>query len=838
MACSVIGSENDNQCSSPAYSRIASSASVSSIASFPEYDVKPNMKVADIKNRLSELVGIKGSDLIQACKNFDRRSTNKIPKAQFRQVLRTFCFPITVAQFNALCYEVNMNHPGKINYIEFFSKIAGGKSIHIQRTSEKVADDIPIDEVELRIKEKIKSRLYDVIRAFWLFDINKDGLIQKIELRRIIRNYCFNLSDDLFDDLWRNYDPKSTGVIRYKDFLVRLGINSDRYEKYMPQESVAQALCWSDKKSKNIVDDISCEQRSRRAALENRDDPAIQGLPLEEVKSIFMDRLQRRSKTLKNVFNLFDYEKNGQISISDFRGAINFFIMPMSTALFNRILKRLEIGTGPEDMLYYQDFLDKICKPSASDNKSPKKDPKLDCFPVVQRIKNHVLNPDARLRSVFTKINTDKEWQITRQELKKAIEIGLDFRLSDDEFKELTSILDPGNTNIINCMDFLQLFDGPPKVTLEGGDNLASTSDKDKSKLRDLHGNRLKSKLKHHINKNFLNIEKAILVCDPNQSGFILPEKLQNILYGFCMPLSEDQFKEILSDFHIYGDSLNYKEFLDAYKKMPGEDTQKWVSTIDKLATYKSRCPPELPVDEVEEIMRECVQSRKTAMLKDFKALDICNVGVACKDDTRNILNKFAFRFNDKQFNELWKKFPVNKFNQLLYDQFLEEFAPTGTQPKVKTFPKSSSEQNKSSKSKSEDVSLHRGSNVISSEGQSLSKTDKIMPVDKRHGGSEKDHPKKTVKEILYDRAPHLRSLFDSIEPTIIRNFRTIRFHLRRADPKVTGSVDFDILKNILAKSGIIFNKEEEFHLLEYFDSHLTSRINYREFLRIFVWYA
>ncbi|GFY62990.1 EF-hand calcium-binding domain-containing protein 6 [Trichonephila inaurata madagascariensis] len=137
---------------------------------------------------------------------------------------------------------------------------------------------------------------------------------------------------------------------------------------------------------------------------------------------------------------------------------------------------------------------------------------------------------------------------------------------------------------------------------------------------------------------------------------------------------------------------------------------------------------------------------------------------------------------------------------------------------------------------KPEEASSSRVGNVISSAGQSLIRTDQTSPTGGRHGGSEKDENKKTVKEILYDRAPHLKSLIESIEPAIIRNFRTIRFHLRRADPKVTGMVDFSVLKNILSKSDISFTKEEEFHLLEYFDSHLSGRINYREFLRIFVW--
>lgn len=47
---------------------------------------------------------------------------------------------------------------------------------------------------------QIKNNLRNVIRSFWLFDVNKDGSIQKAELRRIIRNYCFDLSDDMYDE--------------------------------------------------------------------------------------------------------------------------------------------------------------------------------------------------------------------------------------------------------------------------------------------------------------------------------------------------------------------------------------------------------------------------------------------------------------------------------------------------------------------------------------------------------------------------------------------------------------------------------------------------------------
>ncbi|KAG8185328.1 hypothetical protein JTE90_008233 [Oedothorax gibbosus] len=837
--CSKDEERSTQRSVSPTFSRIASSASVSSIASFPEYDLKPNMKMSDVKNRLAELISSKGGDLIQACRNFDRRNTNKIPKAQFRQVLRTFCFPITSAQFDALSKEVNLNDFGKINYNDFFTKLSNKKSIPTPKSSEKISDDLPVDEVELRIKEKIKSRLYDVIRAFWLFDINKDGNIQKAEMRRIIRNYCFDLSEDLFNDLWKTYDPKSTGLVKYTDFLIKLGINADRYEKYMPTETVAHALCWSDKKAKDFMDDVGCESRSRRAAMENRDDPSIQGLPMEEILVIFSDRIQRRSDDLKNAFCVFDIEKNGEITLSDFREIIKYYAMPLSPGLFNQIWRRLGICTTPDSKLNYLDFLNDYCKPESKTKVScQRKSEKLDCYPVVQRIKNHVIDPDARLRSVFTKISPEKGWQVTRQELKKALETGLDFRLTDDEFKELTTILDPANTNVINCSDFLRVFNQPCDRKLNVVENTSSVDESfDAEKYKELTGKRLYDRIKHHLNKNRLNIERAILVCDPYQNGFLPAEKLHTILNGFCFPLTDEQFKDLISGMRMYGDGINCKEFLDAFKKQPEEDTKKWVSTVKKLSTFKSRCPPELPIEEAEQMLRECVVSRKTAMLKDFEALDVCNVGVACKEDARSVLNKFSFRFNDKQFQALWDKFPVNKYDQLVYNQFLEEFDNLNIQ-------ENETKKTSSSKSTSSTSSTARLSTVTSSKS-SINKNDK-GPGSVEPKASFKQNKiskpvnenRKSAKEILYENAPQLKPIFEAMEPAIIRNYRAIRFYLRRADPKVTGTVLFEVLQNVLEKYGIHFNNENQFHILEYFDSNLNGKINYRDFLRVFVWFA
>ena len=43
------------------------------------------------------------------------------------------------------------------------------------------------------------GQLQSVLKALRLFDYNRDGQIQKHELRRVIENFCFRLSDEQFN---------------------------------------------------------------------------------------------------------------------------------------------------------------------------------------------------------------------------------------------------------------------------------------------------------------------------------------------------------------------------------------------------------------------------------------------------------------------------------------------------------------------------------------------------------------------------------------------------------------------------------------------------------------
>ena len=46
---------------------------------------------------------------------------------------------------------------------------------------------------------QIEQNLKSVVKALQLFDYNRDGKIQRHEMRRVVENYCFKLSDQQYD---------------------------------------------------------------------------------------------------------------------------------------------------------------------------------------------------------------------------------------------------------------------------------------------------------------------------------------------------------------------------------------------------------------------------------------------------------------------------------------------------------------------------------------------------------------------------------------------------------------------------------------------------------------
>ena len=56
-----------------------------------------------------------------------------------------------------------------------------------------------VDQVEASLREAVTLNLKDVLKGLRLFDYNRDGKIQRHELKKVLENYCFPLTNQLYD---------------------------------------------------------------------------------------------------------------------------------------------------------------------------------------------------------------------------------------------------------------------------------------------------------------------------------------------------------------------------------------------------------------------------------------------------------------------------------------------------------------------------------------------------------------------------------------------------------------------------------------------------------------
>ena len=56
-----------------------------------------------------------------------------------------------------------------------------------------------VDVIERQLRDKIAVNTKNFMKALRLFDYNRDGKIQKHEMRKVIENYCFRMTDEQYD---------------------------------------------------------------------------------------------------------------------------------------------------------------------------------------------------------------------------------------------------------------------------------------------------------------------------------------------------------------------------------------------------------------------------------------------------------------------------------------------------------------------------------------------------------------------------------------------------------------------------------------------------------------
>ncbi|PIK51188.1 putative EF-hand calcium-binding domain-containing protein 6 [Apostichopus japonicus] len=380
-------------------------------------------------------------DLKQACQNYDINQSLTITKGELRRVLDTFCAPLTTEQFESVVAKVPLNANGTITY-----------------SYTKAPQDMGTDVLERQLRSSISQNAKNVLKSLRLFDYNRDGKIQKHDMRKVIENY----------GLWARYDFHHSGSMDYNEFLQKLGVNVESLRHSAPANKRGGRMGSGDNNHQ--------ERQVDKIAIINKSDDPTRGMNYRQIETELRKRLRDNYVNLKKAFMAFDAKKDGFVTLDDLKSIIIHFTIPVSDQLFQQLMER--IGFKASHKIPWEHFLDKFQDPQSNGNgqtipikPNHKFNPVREAErpftvdEIVSLLQRHVSDMYPSFKQAFLTFDENRDGKVTRKELKKILE-KFTIRLSPYQFQGLVEHLDPENNNSIDYHTFLDTFE--PRETREG----------------------------------------------------------------------------------------------------------------------------------------------------------------------------------------------------------------------------------------------------------------------------------------------------------------------------------------------------------------------------------
>ncbi|KAI8489383.1 EF-hand calcium-binding domain-containing protein 6 [Branchiostoma belcheri] len=669
--------------------------------------LKPGLSVVEIESLLRERVRSKFNDLKLAFQTYDVDQSLNITKGEFRRVLETFCFPLTTDQFEAILAKCQLNPNGTVRYTDFLEKFYGketsGKDaakwlsgIHKYNQSRSPME-VSVDKLERELKDKIGGNLKNFVKACRLFDYNRDGKIQRHELRKVLENYCFRMTDQQFDKLWHRYDFQHTGVVEYTEFLRRLGVYVHKHNAVAP-DSTMLALNWQQVEEER-------KKQVAKQALQQKTDKVVEGMTFEQIEKELRKKMKTNYTNVKKAFLAFDATNSGYISIEDLKSVLVHFTIPMSDQLFSQLMDRLRIKASGK--VPWEHFLEKFQDPQADGNGQtipikPEANRKVNPIreaegsphisDIIEKLRKHILDGYSTIKQAFLVFDDDRDGKVSRKELRKIIE-SFTFRMTDEQFKELMIILDPLHEGFISYKKFLDLFE--PQEKVEAHKWLFSTHKFNAQQPPAiLAWDTVEDILREKLTENWNAMLGMYQSFDPDATGTITRRELRRILDTFGLPVSDEHFEKMWRGCqeNVHG-NIAFGEFLAklGVDAKPGDlqglstqvheesyareerrrsDQNLRINDIEKNAARRTS---KMTADEVILKLQDQMSQKDVQIRKTFLRYDKTGRGRVSKKDFRHILEDNGMFMDPSQFNSLCTR--LGFFNGFLqYTDFIAAF--------------------------------------------------------------------------------------------------------------------------------------------------------------------
>ncbi|XP_062522286.1 EF-hand calcium-binding domain-containing protein 6-like [Corticium candelabrum] len=745
--------------------------------------------------------------VILAFQSFDYDHNGFVSRQEFKRVVESFCLQVSDDQLDELISKIDLNKDGQLSYLEFLrhfgiSESGQGhawlKSNH-RFNKTRSPRPLPVEQVEKELREKISDQWGTMARAFRMFDMNGDGVISKAELRKVLESFCFQMSDSQFDQLWSKYDENRDGQLQYMEFVKRLGVEVQHTDK--GHSMAIQEQSEAEGKRHRL------QQQQKFQQLKQHHLHAMTSLPAEHLEQLFRHKMKDNYDNMRKAFNAIDGNNDGIVTWDELRAIVDSFAMPLSENAFIELMKRF--GVQPRDSLPYDVFLQKIegtdpgqvlpIKPSHRYHPVIESTQHMAADDIMALLQSRVSGSHDSIHKAFLKFDDDKDGFISHSELRKVIET-FTFNLTENQFREVLSRLDPRNKGLISFREFIGHFGNAEDPF--GHKWLVSTHRFNKAlSPRSMSFSEVEHLIRMKIMDQWKTMAAAFRELDTNSDGCISQSELKSLLHRFGMAITDEQFQQFWARCDENSDgTLDFHEFFRQLGidisggDVGGHSTkiadQSEASDVKRKAEHDARlhrvkeraqdATGRLRADQVLHKLKDVMTQRSSDMNKTFRHYDTDNNGLLSQMEFRKALEGLGFFMTDTQFNLLLDSIGFYGPN-LRYSEFLETFTHT---------PQGSQRQRSRQVAAAVNIPPLSASNVPD------------------------------VSRRLRERVVH--------------DYKTLRQAFLAFDHDKNGVVSMWELKRILDNFCFVLDKSELQELMNTLDLNKDGKIDYREFLIAF----
>ncbi|XP_049986517.1 EF-hand calcium-binding domain-containing protein 6 isoform X1 [Alexandromys fortis] len=672
------------------------------------------------------------------------------------------------------------------------------------RYKQKVADsELACEQAHQYLVIKAKTRWADLSKNFIETDNEGNGILRRRDIKNALYGFDIPLTPREFEKLWQKYDTEGRGYITYQEFLERLGI---RYlpKVHRPYKEDYFNFLGHFTKPKQIQEEIQeLQQMTEREKL--------------------MEHYEEISKAL----NMLEKSKTGSAALSKVQNALQECGCSLKEEELISLLKSLGISVH-NNCINPLDFL-RALEISKTSKAQPKE--KEECSP---RTNFSKLNPEEVVKSMQAVVESSqpallKAFSALDKEdtgFVKAVDFGdvlksFCQKLTDNQYHYFLRKLRLHLTPTIHWKYFLENFGSFLEETAdEWAEKMPKvsppTSPKEVAK-KDILARVHKAVASHYhaIAQEFENF-------DTMKSNTVSRDEFRSVCTRHVQILTDEQFDRLWSEMPVNAKGrLKYQDFLSRFstERAPSppmaagdsgdstvaqrgssapEVSQGTRSTLcspqGSRTGLKSRSYPSTPAgtpplqncEPIESKLRKQIQGCWRELLKECKEKDSDKQGSVTAAEFLALVEKFKLDISKEESQQLLVKYDLQNNGKFAYCDFIQSCVL-----------------------------------LLKAKETSLMRRMRIQNADK-------------MKEAGVETQSFYSALL-RIQPKIVHCWRPMRRTFKTYDKNGTGLLSVADFRKVLRQYSINLSEEEFFHVLEYYDKSLSSKISYNDFLRAFL---